>query len=249
MRLLPLALLSPPAARHYHNSATRLPPLPNGRELELATLDGVLGGTVWPAARALCEYLLKNRDVLAGTSCVELGAGTGAVGLYAAALGAAKVTLTDHRPPLAATTDLIHASDGDLDLPSGSSDRLLELLRANVARNAAPDRASVMELDWASAAHAEAVRVEAQPTLLLGADLTYTTPMHAALAETIARLLGDGGVCYLAHQERVVTVRGVDAQLEGFEAAASDAGLSIAERSVARSARRTLILRVVASDT
>ena len=62
-----------------------------------------------------------------------------AVGLYAAALGAAKVTLTDHRPPLAATTDLIHGSDGDLDLPSGSSDRLLELLRANVARNAAPD--------------------------------------------------------------------------------------------------------------
>ena len=104
-----------------------------------------------------------------------------------------------------------------------------------------------MELDWTSAAHAEAV--EAQPTLLLGADLTYTTPMHAALAETIARLLGDGGVCYLAHQERVVTARGVDAQLEGLRPPPPMPACRLRSAPAARSARRTLILRVVASDT
>ena len=60
-----------------------------------------VGGTVWPCAAALCRWLSENREqTVRGARVLELGAGTGACGLYASACGAAHVTLTDHTPRL-----------------------------------------------------------------------------------------------------------------------------------------------------
>ena len=42
----------------------------------------------------------KHADDVAGASVLELGSGTGACGLYAAALGASRVVLTDGREGL-----------------------------------------------------------------------------------------------------------------------------------------------------
>ena len=74
-----------------------LPPLPNGGQLTLNAPGwgrGVgTGGAVWPAAGALCRLLRGQR--LDGLSVLELGTGTGAVGLYAAGCGARSVVLTD----------------------------------------------------------------------------------------------------------------------------------------------------------
>lgn len=53
-----------------------------------------LGLTVWDGAIVLAKYLELNVDLVRGRGCVELGAGTGVVGVVAAALGA-HVTLTD----------------------------------------------------------------------------------------------------------------------------------------------------------
>jgi predicted nicotinamide N-methyase len=50
------------------------------------------GGQVWPAARALVRHLQSRAP---SGRCLELGSGTGAVGLYAAGLGASMVVLTD----------------------------------------------------------------------------------------------------------------------------------------------------------
>ena len=58
--------------------------------------DTWLGTELWPAARALVAFLEERRTALASAAQVlELGSGTGACGLAAAALGARRVLLTD----------------------------------------------------------------------------------------------------------------------------------------------------------
>lgn len=48
------------------------------------------GATVWPAAHVLSKYLEKRFGPggMLGLRCIDLGAGTGAVGIAAAVLGA-----------------------------------------------------------------------------------------------------------------------------------------------------------------
>ena len=72
-----------------------------------------IGGEVWPAATALCAWLANHTAAVQGTRVLELGAGTGVCGIYAAALGASRVLLTD-----------------------GGSASLLGLCERNVAANA-----------------------------------------------------------------------------------------------------------------
>ena len=88
-----------------------------------------IGGEVWPAATALCAWLANHTVGVQGTRVLELGAGTGVCGLYAAALGASHVLLTD-----------------------GGSASLLELCERNVAANApffAPStRVDIAPLRW-----------------------------------------------------------------------------------------------------
>ncbi|XP_069107770.1 protein N-lysine methyltransferase METTL21A-like [Argopecten irradians] len=53
-----------------------------------------IAAVVWDAAVVLCEYLEKNKDIVNGKLIIELGAGSGIVGIVAALLGG-KVTITD----------------------------------------------------------------------------------------------------------------------------------------------------------
>jgi hypothetical protein len=56
---------------------------------------GITGGTVWDGAVVLSKYLehlQKSSGVIKGKRCVELGAGTGLVGIAVAALGPPKKT-------------------------------------------------------------------------------------------------------------------------------------------------------------
>ena len=57
--------------------------------------EGDTGVVVWDAAIVLSKYLELISHHLAGAVCVELGAGTGAVGLSAATLGCHQVN-TQH---------------------------------------------------------------------------------------------------------------------------------------------------------
>ena len=53
------------------------------------------GEYVWPAGLAMCDYLKRHPELVKGKRVLELGSGTGVVGLFAAKLGAEHVTLTD----------------------------------------------------------------------------------------------------------------------------------------------------------
>lgn len=53
------------------------------------------GEYVWPASLVMCDFLKRNTEIIKGKRVLELGAGTGMSGLYAAKLGASHVTLSD----------------------------------------------------------------------------------------------------------------------------------------------------------
>lgn len=148
-------------------AAAALPPLPHtdGDHLRLLTLpaDGeqATGGRVWHSAPVLCKWLCG--EVLHGHAVCELGSGTGACGLFAAALGA-NVVLTDgasellplisrnshrnqHRVPQQITCEVALLRWGTSDLPSA-------------------------HFDW-----------------VLGSDLIYDAEAHSALCVTLQALM------------------------------------------------------------
>lgn len=57
--------------------------------------DAAIAREVWPCAAMLCRWLAQHEAEIRGSSVLELGAGTGVCGLYAAGLGASRVLLTD----------------------------------------------------------------------------------------------------------------------------------------------------------
>ena len=106
----------------------------NSRELELGCSstamsplfsDEWLGTEVWPAAASLVALLQMEpwHRRIQGAAVIELGAGTGAVGLAAASMGAQSVLLTDK--------------------PS-----LVGVLRANVDRNGLAETCTCESLLW-----------------------------------------------------------------------------------------------------
>ncbi|CAK0865346.1 unnamed protein product [Prorocentrum cordatum] len=97
--------------------------------------------------------------------------GTGVVGLFAAALGAATV-LTDCRPAG----------------PRGAA--VLERLRSNAEANAALCAVApeLLELEWGHHEQQQAVASRGPFSLLLGSDVTYRPASHAALLAAAARV-------------------------------------------------------------
>ena len=206
-----------------------LPPLPSGARLRL--LEGLnvieedpeqediadflsVGGTVWPCAAALCRWLSQHADDMKGVSVLELGSGTGAVGLFAAALGPSRVLLTD-------------GSHGLLKLQASNLERTRQLI---------PSETGVMiePLLWGS---------QPLPHgpwhYVLGADLTYMydPDAHTALVATLAELLSSRSPprVLLAHEHRSRgPSTGMDEEwdandetLRRFTMAAADGGLTL----------------------
>lgn len=62
---------------------------------ERPTVNEFYGEYIWPAGLFMCDFLKRNSELVKGKRVLELGSGTGIVGLYAAKLGASHVTLTD----------------------------------------------------------------------------------------------------------------------------------------------------------
>ena len=214
-----------------------LPALPCGSSLRISTFletnTLVVGGTIWPTASAMSFHLLQHRAALQRTTAVlELGSGTGALGLFAAGLGA-RCTLTEHKPPRSAIEPVSYNSEGDLELPAGHSDTLMELLRGNVSHNEhlCAHRPEVMELNWTDKQQLDLVKSTSPDgrgfSTIIGSDLTYNTALLKPLVETVAQLLSEGGTALIGHQPRLYNLTGKDSQLDEFRLASESAGLSL----------------------
>eukprot|EP00966_Prymnesium_polylepis_P263508 6086929-Prymnesium_polylepis.1 len=196
--------------------AVMLPTLPSGQSLQLS-VPGYgrgygTGGSVWPAAAALCGYLRREQPSLNGLAVCELGSGIGAVGVYAAALGAQAVCLSD------------------------MSDSLCQCASDNAATNARhfADGASVVSRTYVWGR--PTCQLGGAPfDLVLGSDVTYRHGMHRSLCKTLAELLtacdaagGQSCRALLSHQHRPVAelLNQVDT-LALLEEAAETAGLEL----------------------
>ncbi|XP_051550606.1 protein N-lysine methyltransferase METTL21A [Myxocyprinus asiaticus] len=131
-----------------------------------------VAAVVWDAAVVLCMFLEMGNIDLKGKSVIELGAGTGLVGIVAALLGA-NVTITDR-------------------------ETALEFLSANVRENIPPSQQGavrVSELTWGE-------NLELYPPgsyeLVLGADIVYLEDTFPALLKTLEHLSSENTVVVLS---------------------------------------------------
>lgn len=118
---------------------------------------------VWDAALVLAYFLLKQDLIQPDTKVLELGAGTGAVGLVAATLGAKRVVITD--------------------LP-----RILPLLQEGIALNPNLSNIEARALSWG---HQEDLdQLEFVPDLVLVSDCIYYEASVDPLISTLKSLVG-----------------------------------------------------------
>lgn len=222
------------------------------------------GGKVWSSSAVLCDWLVNNAAGLnlRGASVVELGSGTGVVGIACAALGASRVILSD-----------------------GGSKSLLRLAKDNAAKNA---RAGNIDLDatdvtvcgysW-GAGEIPPEMISAAPfDVVVGSDCTYSVGGHGALCDSINALLACGRadelddtrepvarsnppVVILGHQHRTLAAAlagrgssgwGKDPHLDMFVRTAARRGLRVEEMETKRLAwhglRNVSVLRVTPVD-
>ncbi|KAK2490685.1 hypothetical protein MC885_017244 [Smutsia gigantea] len=128
---------------------------------------------VWEAGLGLCNFFESQNVDFRGKKVIELGAGTGIVGILAALQGG-DVTITDL--PLA-----------------------LEQIQGNVEANVpAGGRAQVRALSWGIDQHV----FPRDYDLVLGADIVYLEPTFPLLLGTLQHLCGPDGTIYLASKMR-----------------------------------------------
>ncbi|KAI0308865.1 putative methyltransferase-domain-containing protein [Amylostereum chailletii] len=177
--LAPLRLLPDPPPSIHHQHLHLHFPGPLALSLLVDAAPGC-GGIAWPAGQVLATYLARRPDpALHRKSVLELGSGTGLVGLVAAAKGA-RVCITDQA-------------------------QLLPTMTRNIALNAHAHAFPVAaaELNWGEPlplpAHDDAATpIIPRPRaldLLLAADCVYLEPAFAPLVHTLCALVPPASPC------------------------------------------------------
>jgi len=121
------------------------------------------GASLWSAGKVLATFLAERRpDLCKGARCLELGSGTGAVGLTVAAAGARLVVLTDT----------------ELQLP---------LLKRNQQENCpSGDAIQALPLDWRKPEQRAALEPWAGTwSLVVGSDIGYDPDLFEPLLDTL----------------------------------------------------------------
>ncbi|XP_053321378.1 protein N-lysine methyltransferase METTL21A-like [Spea bombifrons] len=149
------------ATYHFANHSVRI--RQNWKELGVAAV-------VWDAAVVLCMYLETGAVDLNGRSVIELGAGTGLVGIVAAMLGA-RVTITDREVAL-------------------------DFLTMNVRENLSSelqDKVSVTPLTWG-----KSLENFSTFDVIVGADIIYLEETFPELLKTILHLSSEDSLVLLS---------------------------------------------------
>lgn len=161
----------------------------------------------------MCMYLEMGTLELKGKGVIELGAGTGLVGIVAALMGEFTVRLEDKtdvsnasvnrvkrvtRPPLPSPPLHTHTHTAGAKVTITDREPALDFLSANVKANLAPDSqgsAVVSELSWGQ-------DLDRYPAggfdLVLGADIVYLEDTFVPLLQTLEHLCSDTTVVLLA---------------------------------------------------
>ncbi|XP_062401461.1 EEF1A lysine methyltransferase 3-like [Sardina pilchardus] len=132
---------------------------------------------VWDAALHLCRFFEEKRFPLKGKKIIELGAGTGIVGILAARLGA-DVTITDLPVAVPQVQSNVSANT-----PSGGWPFV---------------EPTVVPLSWGQ----DQKNFHSDWDLVLGADVVYQSAAYPLLLETLTHLCKDGAVVYLSSKMR-----------------------------------------------
>lgn len=180
--------------------AFAFPLLPSGQELVFEVSGWVkakgTGGRLWPAATTLAKHLCIT-DASRGSRVIELGSGTGAVGIFAAALGSPSVVLSDHNR-----------------LALSSAQRNVKANR-KLLRDA---KVRTVKYSWGDPIGELVDDFDGARGLVLGSDITFERKSHATLCQTLADLVGTNRFArcaLLAHQHREFAYFGVS-QLDHF---------------------------------
>jgi len=175
----------------------------NSQNLKLASYDAeafafergdLTGMRVWSAAPILVKWLegyAEQDSAFSSKRVIELGSGTGLVGMAAAALGAARVILTERKPPI---RTISVSSDGDVEeIHQGVSAEPLKLLSGNVVRNRNSFRGDVEveELEWGDSVTLDGLLPLGPFDLVIGADVVYSPQDEhiVSLFKTMRQLL------------------------------------------------------------
>ncbi|KAJ3066537.1 hypothetical protein HDU98_010143, partial [Podochytrium sp. JEL0797] len=148
------------------------------------------GTTVWEGGVALARHLAaesnKLKLSLTGKSCIDLGSGTGVVGIVCAQLGA-NVVLTDIDHP--DVLNPLRQNAGQNLIKSGS--------------NATSSQCSVMPLEWSSPAVIPAEIARSAPfDMVVGADVVFSMEAVVKLVDTITALSDRKTDVWIGHEHR-----------------------------------------------
>ncbi|KAG8452572.1 hypothetical protein GDO86_004383 [Hymenochirus boettgeri] len=147
-----------------------------GRELCITQHYGAnlgVAAPVWDAALFLCGYIEEKKLDFEGKKVIELGAGTGVVGILVSLIGG-QVTLTD----------LPHA------LP-----QIQKNVSANISSSHLPD---VCALSWGF----DQERFPQNYDFIIGADIVYLKETYPLLIQTLQHLCGSHTVILLSSKMR-----------------------------------------------
>ena len=160
-----------------------------------------------------------------GLTILELGAGTGAVGLAASILGGS-VTITDQ-----ALFRFPNGGGGHASRFVPKQDTLLDLMSINVRDNAGANRGAhaveVAEMLWGDAAHMARLGRDGGFDVICGADILLFDSAHPALVATLRALSTETTVVVIEHTDRS-GASGEDAfpkDLRGFLECVAEDGL------------------------
>ena len=144
-----------------------------GKTLKIAQdwNEGGVAAVVWDAAIVLSQYLEKHKPLIEHRKVIELGAGTGLVGMVAALLGGS-VIVTDRQ-------------------------KALKYINTNVENNA--DVLSKLPIKVAGLTWGQSISdFEAPFDIILGADIIYIEETFQELLKTLLELTGKKTVVLLS---------------------------------------------------
>ncbi|KNC54343.1 uncharacterized protein AMSG_10336 [Thecamonas trahens ATCC 50062] len=165
--------------------------------------SGGVATVVWQAVLVQCRYMLRHGLGKPGGAClelakgtvVELGAGTGFVGLFMAKyLAGGDVAESDR------VLDQVYLTD--IDAP-----KVMAVLDANVAANGVADVCTVAPLDWRapeewSHTSSEAADGKPVPAHIVVCECVYNGYFHEALLASLRHLAGSETLIHICFAER-----------------------------------------------